>query len=138
LDALGLFGMHGSYPTALSLDPERWGDTIGAMAKSLTVGIVAPCSVVPLVEFGAGAEHLRSLGFDVRVHDQVRHHHFTFAGTDEARAGAFFEYASDPAIDVVWSARGGYGASRLVPILARLTREKGKPGKKLVVGSSDM
>jgi len=108
------------------------------MAKLPTVGIVAPCSVVPQVELQAGVDYLRSLGFDVRVHDQVKEHHFTFAGTDESRVRSFFEYATDPSIDIVWSARGGYGASRMVPLLDQLTREKGKPKKKLLIGYSDV
>lgn len=108
------------------------------MTKPLRVGIVAPCSTVPAVEFAVGEQHLRSLGFDVRTHPQVKEHHFTFAGTDASRAGAFFEYASDPNLDIVWSARGGYGASRLTPILDRLTAERGKPKKKLLIGYSDV
>ncbi|MYB12667.1 MAG: hypothetical protein F4X42_05355, partial [Rhodospirillaceae bacterium] len=38
-----------------------------------------------------------------------------FAGTDRERAAAFLEVANDPAVDAVWFARGGYGASRLLP-----------------------
>lgn len=37
-----------------------------------------------------------------------------FAGTDEARSGAFVDVANDASYDAVWFARGGYGACRLV------------------------
>jgi muramoyltetrapeptide carboxypeptidase len=106
--------------------------------KSLKVGIVAPCSTVPVMEFDEGAQYLRRQGFDLQVHDQVAQHHFTFAGTDESRAGALYAQAKDSSIDVVWSARGAYGAQRLLPILDRLTAEQGKPAKKLLVGYSDV
>jgi muramoyltetrapeptide carboxypeptidase len=108
------------------------------MAKSISVGIIAPCSVVPQVELQAGVDHLKSLGFAVRVHPHVKEHHFTFAGSDESRAGAFYEFAADPSIDILWSARGGYGAARLVPLLDELTKKNGKPPKKLLIGYSDV
>jgi len=37
-----------------------------------------------------------------------------FAGTDEARSGAFLDVANDESFDALWFARGGYGACRLV------------------------
>jgi muramoyltetrapeptide carboxypeptidase len=37
-----------------------------------------------------------------------------FGGSDEARAEAFLDIANDPAFDVLWFARGGYGACRLL------------------------
>ncbi|HZZ44742.1 MAG TPA: LD-carboxypeptidase [Tepidisphaeraceae bacterium] len=108
------------------------------MTKSLRVGIIAPCSTVPALEFSVGEQHLRSHGFDVRTHPQVLEHHFTFAGTDASRAAAFFDYASDPSLDILWSARGGYGASRLVRYLDQLTAQRGKPPHKLLIGYSDI
>lgn len=37
-----------------------------------------------------------------------------FAGTDEARLGAFVDIANDDSYDALWFARGGYGACRLI------------------------
>lgn len=37
-----------------------------------------------------------------------------FAGDDEARAQAFLQIANDPAFDVLWIGRGGYGSCRIV------------------------
>src|SRR4051812_8625042 len=108
------------------------------MSRRMNVGIMAPSSVVPAMEFEEGTNFLRESGFNLRVHDQVMRQHFTFAGNDEDRAGALFEYAMDPQIDIVWCARGGYGATRLLPILDRLTAEKGKPATKLLIGYSDI
>ena len=103
------------------------------------VGIFAASSIVPQIEFAAGIEHLRKFGFDPRVAPQVSAHHFMFPGGDEERAEAIFGFAQDPTIPVLWAARGGYGAGRLLPILDRLTSERGKPStKKLLVGYSDV
>jgi muramoyltetrapeptide carboxypeptidase len=109
------------------------------MSNPIRVGIVAASSVVPVAEFNVGLLYLREQGFDVTVHPQVLTHHFTFAGEDEARAGALVDFAHDSRFDVIWMARGGYGASRLLPILDRLTRERGRPKKrKLLIGYSDV
>jgi muramoyltetrapeptide carboxypeptidase len=106
----------------------------------MRVGIVALSSVVPPVEFNAGVAHLRAAGgLDVVVHPQVLGQHWMHAGTDEVRAGALFEMATDPVIQAVWCARGGYGAAKLLPILDRLTAERGTPTpKKLLIGYSDV
>ncbi len=105
------------------------------------IAIFAASSIVPPIEFDAGVAHLRANGFDPIVHEQVSKHHFMFPGSDEERAGAIYELANDPRVRVLWAARGGYGAGRLLPILERLTRERGVPqggAKKLLVGYSDV
>jgi len=102
------------------------------------VGIVALSSVVPPVEFQIGVEFLRSQGLNVRVHPQVHSQHWLHAGRDEVRAAALMELATDPTIDVIWCARGGYGAAKLLPLLDRLTAEQGVPPPKLLVGYSDV
>lgn len=107
-------------------------------AAVVRIGVIAPCSVVPAVELSQGIERLRQAGLDVRVHEQCAHQHFTFAGTDEQRATALLEYARSPEINVIWSGRGGYGATRLLPLLDAVTRQRGVPPRKLLVGYSDV
>lgn len=103
------------------------------------IGIVAASSVVPPVEFAAGVEHLREQGFGVAVHPQVLTNHWLHAGDDESRAQALYEYAVNPDIDVIWLARGGYGAAKIMPILDRLCAAHGlPPAGKLLVGYSDV
>ncbi|HEY1683277.1 MAG TPA: LD-carboxypeptidase [Tepidisphaeraceae bacterium] len=102
------------------------------------IGIFAPSSVVGLVELNFGIESLREHGFAVKVLPQVKRQSFTFAGTDEQRAGAMFDLAKDSRIDILWAARGGYGAQRMLPLLAELTKRHGKPEKKLLIGYSDI
>ena len=51
-----------------------------------------------------------------------------FAGDDAERAAAFIEVANDPGVDVLWCARGGYGANRIaeavMPALTQAARAK--------------
>ena len=106
---------------------------------STPVGIFAASSIVPLVELEIGLEHLRRFGFDPRVEPQVLSNHFMFPGTDDERAQTIYRLATDPSVSILWAARGGYGAGRLLPLLEKLTAERGAPKqKKLLVGYSDV
>lgn len=108
-------------------------------AETIRVGIFAASSLVPKHEFDVGVEHLRQYGFEPRIEAQVRSEHFIFPGTDEERAEAIDRLALAPDVPVLWAARGGYGAGRLLPLLEKLTAERGAPTeKKLLVGYSDI
>lgn len=79
------------------------------------IGIVAPGraldqSIADRVIAVAGASA------DLIFHPQCFLSHGHFAGPDEARADALVEFANDPEIDVIWFARGGYGACRLLDL----------------------
>lgn len=102
-----------------------------------TVGIVAPAGPAPEVELFTGAERLAQAGFPVFLHPQVRKQHAFFAGSDTERALGFLDYAFDPEISVIWSARGGYGSIRILPILDEITTQVGMPSHKTLVGFSD-
>jgi muramoyltetrapeptide carboxypeptidase len=109
------------------------------MSNGIKIGIVAPSAKVPQIELKLGVEKIRAEGFQVQVHPQCRKSHLFFAGTDQERSAAFFEYASDSNLDVIWCARGGHGAIRMLPILEKLTQDQGlPPKKKLLVGYSDV
>lgn len=101
------------------------------------IGIIAPSSRVPQVELQLGVERIQREGFEVKVHSQCKKRHLFFAGTDEERALAFYEFAEDPEISVLWCARGGHGSIRLLTLLESLTRQNGVPAKKLLIGYSD-
>ncbi|MEO5968896.1 MAG: LD-carboxypeptidase [Bdellovibrionia bacterium] len=105
--------------------------------RSKRIGVVAPSSKVPRVELKLGVERIREEGFKVDIHSQCYLSHLFFAGTDEERAAAFFEYAKCPDHQVIWCARGGHGSTRLLPILQKLALDSGVPKKKLLVGYSD-
>jgi len=108
------------------------------MTQGPRIGIIAPSAKLAQAEFAVGVAFLRSRGFKVSVHPQCKRSHLFFAGTDEERAGAFYDYAMSPDIDVLWAGRGGYGAFRTLAVLERLEKERGKPQPgKLFVGYSD-
>src|SRR2546421_10904197 len=108
------------------------------MSKAARIGILATSSCVPQVEFHRGLQKLHEAGFETVVHEQVARQSFTFAGPDQDRAEALWELATDETIDILWCARGGYGATRLLPLLQDLTKRHGPPRKKLLVGYSDV
>jgi muramoyltetrapeptide carboxypeptidase len=102
------------------------------------IGIVAPSSVVPLVELKLGVEQLKRAGFSVKVHPQTKKKFRYLAGTDEERAQAFYDFAIDPDCEIIWCARGGYGAVRILSLLEKLTSKRGTPRSgKLLCGYSD-
>ena len=107
------------------------------MAYRISVGIIAPSSVVPEVELKLGVQQLKDAGFLVKVHPQCKRAAFIFSGSDDERARAFYDYAVDPSIQVLWCARGGYGANHLLAYLEKMTEKRGIPEKKLLVGYSD-
>lgn len=101
------------------------------------IALVAPSSVVSKVELSLGLERLREEGLSARVHPQCRSKHLFFAGSDEERARAFYDSAVDESVGVLWAARGGSGSARILPILEKMTAERGVPDRKLFVGYSD-
>jgi muramoyltetrapeptide carboxypeptidase len=102
------------------------------------IGIVAPSSKIPSVELKLGIKKIQQEGFSVRAHPQCKKSHLFFAGTDEERVSAFLEFAYDPDIEVVWCARGGHGALRLLPLIEKSFLTRGAPPRKLLVGYSDI
>jgi muramoyltetrapeptide carboxypeptidase len=103
----------------------------------MKIGIVAPSSRVPQIELGVSVEKLKASGFAVEVHPQCNRSHLYFSGNDLERAVAFYDFARRPEIDAIWCARGGYGATRLLPLIDQMVMKLGIPSKKLLVGSSD-
>jgi muramoyltetrapeptide carboxypeptidase len=105
----------------------------------MRIAVVAASSVVPRVELDEGVERLRVEGLEVRVWPQVYQRHFTYAGDDVSRARAFYDAACDPDIEVVWMARGGYGAARVTRLVEEWGQREGLPSAgKLLAGYSDV
>lgn len=102
-----------------------------------TIGIIAPSSQAPKIELALGVDLLKKEGFRIATHPQCKKSHLFFAGKDSERAEAFFEFARDPEVSVLWFARGGYGALRILPLLDKLVSQHGVPPRKLLVGCSD-
>lgn len=106
--------------------------------ESLKIGIFAPSSPVSPAELELGLLKLGKAGLDARVLPQTLLKNGLYAGSDEERAKAFHVLAHDPDVPVVWAARGGYGAIRILAELEKLDAAHGiPPPGKLYVGFSD-
>ena len=100
-----------------------------------TLGLVAPSGFMPdpaVVDRAASC--FSSRGWRVEAGDSVFAREQRFAGSDELRLGDLMRFATDPAIDVVLSARGGYGLSRL---LDRIDYAAIKARAPIIAGYSD-
>lgn len=102
-----------------------------------TIGIVAPSSAIPQIELERGVQHLTTLGFHLVIHPSVFSQYSYYAGEDAQRAQSILDFAFDDAIDAIWCARGGYGATHLLPLLKKATLRR-KPKKKFILGYSDV
>jgi len=106
-----------------------------ALPPGGTIGIVNPSSPVELERLDAGIAALKMRGFQVVVAPHVRDRDGHHAGSPAARAADFFSLYADPAIHVVWCARGGSSACRLWPLLDWDALAAVPP--KMVIGYSD-
>ena len=82
-----------------------------------TVGVAAISGPPDPARLDIGLARLRSLGYGVHEASNLRVIHGLFAGTDVQRAGAYRELLTDPSIEAILFARGGYGAARVLPHL---------------------
>ncbi len=94
-------------PSGISFPPPvRPGDRIGVAALS---GPVDPDRL------DRGLAALERLGFEPVPAANLRSRSGLFAGSDSERLDAFHRVAADPSVRAVVFARGGYGATRLLP-----------------------
>lgn len=103
-----------------------------------TVAVVAPSGPVHPQRLDDGVAHLRAWGLDVQVMPHVldtHPRHGYLAGSDAARAADFQEAWLDPDVRAVLTARGGYGASRMVDLVDWDALAATDP--KVLVGYSD-
>lgn len=93
-----------------------------ALPKALkpgdTLGIVAPASPFDRKSFDAGVRILESMDFKLVIPADIFDHHGYLAGPDQRRADLLNRVFADSGIDGIICARGGYGAMRILPLLA--------------------
>ncbi len=99
------------------------------------IGIIAPASPFDPVKFERGLNLLARIGFSTVVPDGIHERDGFLAGDDLHRVGMIHEMFSDPGIDGIWCARGGYGSMRLLPYLDMDIVSR---NPKLLVGCSDV
>ena len=83
----------------------------------------------------AGVRAVESRGYSVVLADNVRDADGFLAGTDAARAAGYRKLLTDPSIDAIFFARGGYGSSRT---LSRLAPAEIAANPKIHLGGSDL
>ena len=103
--------------------------------RSRTVGFVAPSAyMTDAATVDRAAQFFASRGWRVQAGETCFARHERFAGPDDLRVSELQRFCTDPTIDVVVAARGGYGLSR---ILDRLDFESIRRANRVIVGYSD-
>ena len=88
------------------------------LAPGQTIGIAAPASPSRDPEGVRFAlETIESLGFHTRPARHLFDRNGYLAGEDAQRAADLNSLFADPEVDAIFCVRGGYGASRLLPLL---------------------
>lgn len=100
------------------------------------IGLVTPASAVAdPARVEAGTRYLERRGFRVRIGANVGKVHGYLAGTDQDRASDLHQMLLDPEVKAVIALRGGYGMTRVLPLLDfSLFRQH----PKILVGYSDI
>lgn len=110
----------------------------GQCYKNNMIDIIAPSGVVSVPDLNRSVNRIRSFGFETRCAPQVFEKHLFFAGSEGERARAFLKAAYAKDSSIVWAARGGSGAARVLSELKILSRKlKKKPPIKTYIGFSD-
>lgn len=100
----------------------------------MRIAVVAPASPFPVQDFELGVARLRQR-YDVRYDPAIVERAGYLAGSDLRRANELARAIEDPHVDAILAARGGYGATRLLPLLP-LQAIARQP--KLLIGFSDI
>ena len=100
------------------------------------VHVIAPSGLVDAARFARGVMALAQLGYEVDYEEAViaASGRYT-AGSDAERTAALNAAVADPDASIVWAARGGYGATRVLPGLDLAPLEH---HPKWLVGFSDV
>ena len=100
-----------------------------------TVGIIAPASPVSQPEILEGLKLLESFPLKIRLGGHLFDHLNYLAGPDHDRVSDLHQMFSDPSIEAIFCARGGYGSARL---LNNIDFDLIRKNPKIIVGFSDL
>lgn len=100
-----------------------------------TVGLLALANKVDITQLQPAIGILKSWGLEVILGESLTSEYYQFAGTDHIRATDFQEMLDNQAIKAIFSARGGYGSSRL---LDGINFQRFIESPKWIVGFSDI
>ncbi len=103
----------------------------------LGIAVIRPAGREKSDLLEAKLEQIRSRGHSVQVLNHPAEPNWSYhSGTIKDRFRTFWAALSDPSVDVLWSSRGGYGASDLLDLLDWSSLRHTKP--KTLVGFSDI
>lgn len=105
------------------------------LKKGDKIGIVAPARKIRAEQLQPAIELFRSWGLEPVLSNNLFGEHHQFSGTDEQRSADLQTFLDDKSIKAIVSARGGYGALRIIDSLD-FTKFRKDP--KWVVGFSDI
>jgi muramoyltetrapeptide carboxypeptidase len=105
-----------------------------ADARRTGIGIFSPSGRADAAQVAAGVAWLESRGHRVVTSPQALLQWRYFAGPDAARAESFHRLLEDPSLDVLMASRGGYGLTRILPLI---DWGRVRKARKALVGFSD-
>jgi muramoyltetrapeptide carboxypeptidase len=106
-----------------------------AVKKNSTIGIISPAYIPVNSRLEKGIQYLENRGYSIKKGNNVGKKLAYFAGTDQERLNDIHQMFSDPDVDMIVSARGGWGGLRLVD---KLDYDLISRNPKLFVGYSDI
>ncbi len=99
------------------------------------VGLVSPGYPLSAAQAQKALDYLTAQGYRIKPMPNWQATSGHLAGTDAQRLSDLHQAFSDPEVEVVWCARGGYGSTRLLPYVDyKLIRRNPKP----FIGYSDI
>jgi muramoyltetrapeptide carboxypeptidase len=105
------------------------------LKKGDLVGLITPGSFAPDHALEKAIKNIKGLGFRVQLAKNIRAKRGYNAGTDQQRLNDLHSMFADPAVKAVWCVRGGYGCTRLLPLL---DYELIRKNPKIMIGYSDI
>ncbi len=105
------------------------------LTKGSVIGLIAPASGLSDARIEKAVNNLESLGCSVRIGAHIRDTYGYVAGKDEDRLKDLNAMIEDPQVAAIWAVRGGYGCTRLLPML---DFKKVKRHPKIWIGYSDI
>jgi muramoyltetrapeptide carboxypeptidase len=100
-----------------------------------TIGIVAPAGPFDTKQFEQGIAILKSMGYEVKIPEQLQQADGFLAGSDAHRASLINDFFADSGVKGIICARGGYGSMRVLDLV---DYEMIRNHPKVFIGFSDI